>query len=143
MSSFRDLLDQFKPKKNARDRAIELIEDIARRDGISPEAVLEKAGYAELIARPGHPLENFDELTRRLEALRYPLWTAKKQRLDALCDRLFAKTAVTVAYPPFAEGDTVTLSLKVKSAADLAETLAALEREKETVEEMLRDIREE
>jgi len=142
MASFLDLLDQFKPKKNARTRAIEFIEDIARRDGLSPETVLEKAGYAGLVARPGHPLENFDELTRRLEALRYPLWTAKKERLNALAASVKAKTGATLTYPDFAEGDTVTLTLKIKSAADLTERLAALDREKEMVEKMLRELGE-
>ncbi|HOW51905.1 MAG TPA: hypothetical protein PLV42_07665 [bacterium] len=142
MTAFLDLLDQFKPKKNARTHAVELLIDIARRDGISPEAVLEKAGYAELVARPGHPLENFDELTRRLEAIRYPLWSAKKERLNALAASFKAKTGATLTYPDFADGDTVTLSLKVKSVADLADRLATLDREKEMVEKALRELGE-
>lgn len=142
MGSFLDLLDKFNPKKNARAHAVELLTDISRRDGISPEAVLEKAGYAELISRPGHPLENFDELTRRLEALRYPLWTAKKERLSALAASFKAKTGATLTYPDFAEGDTVTLTLKVKSTADLTDRLAALDHEKEMVDKMLKELEE-
>ena len=110
MASFLDLLDQFKPKKNARTRAIELLTDISRRDGISPDAVLEKVGISELLGRPGHPLENFDELTRRLEALRYPLWTAKKERLNALAASFKAKTGATLTYPDYAESVTVSPS---------------------------------
>ncbi|HNT27481.1 MAG TPA: hypothetical protein PKH10_04790, partial [bacterium] len=88
MTAFLEVLDTFKPKKNARAHAVELLTDIARRDSISPEAVLEKVGASELLVRPGHPLENFDELVKRLKALRYPLWTSKKERLNALCARL-------------------------------------------------------
>jgi len=142
MTAFTDLLDRFQPKKNARARAVELLTDIARRDGMSPEAVLEKVGIAKLLERPGHPLENFDELVHRLEALRYPLWTSKKERLNALCSRLKAKTGVTATYPPFAEGDTVTLSFTVKNATEIADRMKALDREKETVEEILRELRE-
>lgn len=142
MTGYADILDRFNPKKNARTHAVELLTDISRRDGIAPEAVLEKIGASELLVRPGHPLENFDELVKRLEALRYPLWTAKKERLNALCARLAAKSGVTATYPSFAEGDTVTLTLKVKSATDLTERLAALDREKETVEKMLRELEE-
>lgn len=142
VAAFIEILDRFHPKKNARARAIELVHDIARRDGMSPEVVLEKVGIAKLLERPGHPLENFDELVKRLEALRYPLWTAKKERLNALCSRLVAKTGVTATYPPFAEGDTVTLSFTVKSITDLTERLTALNRERETVEKILRELGE-
>ena len=142
MTAFLEVLDKFKPKKNARTHAVELLTDISRRDGISPEAVLEKVGASDLLVRPGHPLENFDELVKRLEALRYPLWTAKKERLNALCARLAAKSGVTATYPSFAEGDTVTLTLKVKNAADLTERLAAFDREKDTVGKILRELGE-
>lgn len=142
MTAFLELLDKFNPKKNARAHAVELVTDISRRDGLSPDAVLEKVGASELLDRPGHPLENFDELVKRLEALRYPLWTAKKERLNALCARLAAKSGVTATYPSFAEGDTVTLTLKVKSAADLTERLAALDREKDIVEKILKELNE-
>ncbi len=121
---------------------MDLIKDIARREAISPETVLEQAGYTELLTRPGHPLENFDELVHRLEALRYPRWTAKKRHLDALCDRLAAKTGVTAAYPPFAEGDAVTLSFTVKNGDELTSRLAALDRERDTVEQMFRELQE-
>lgn len=106
--------------------AIELVEEIAVRERIAPAAVLDRGGIRRIVAGPGSAPARASSLLGALRAARYPRLAATQQKLRAAIASLRLPAGVSIVLPKELGSDELGLSIRVRSAAGLELTLAAL-----------------
>ncbi len=104
---------------------LDWLDDVAARDGTSPGAALADAELGRIVAAGGSAPERLKRWKERLRRLRYPRLAARER---AIADQLRAMDCgpdVVITPPPSLEGGVATITIRARSAAELA---AAVER---------------
>ncbi len=118
---------------NLRD-VLDLLEDIAARQGSSVARVLEREDIAALRRRDMGRSDRIREVKSCLRRLRYPQLSEALLRIERLRGDLALPRCVGLELPENLEGDELTVTLKVSSAEQLRETVAAMGRAFERAE---------
>lgn len=125
------IVDALKPSARHLGDILDWLDDIAARDGTSPGATVDDPELRRILASGGSAPERLKRWKERLRRLRYPRLAAREQTIAAQVRAMDCGAAVTITPPPGLEGGTATVTIRARSAAELA---TALERLRERVE---------
>ncbi len=122
------VVETLRPSARHLSDILDWLDDIAARDGASPETVLDDARLRAIAASGGSGPERLKRWKERLRRLRYPRLAARQ---DAVASQLRAMTrpALTITPPPGLEGGVVTVTIRARTTGELADALAVLQRE--------------
>lgn len=124
-----DLFSRLHFSARAQAEILEYCDDICRRDGIAPGAVLEKAGVPELLgtATPTTRAAVAERVRKRITELRFPHRTDREHRVREALKKLRLPPTLRIEPPPYFEGDNWTLMLQVSSPYAVRDAAARLE----------------
>ncbi len=125
------IVDAFKPSARHLGDMLDWFDDIAARDGISPGVTLDDPELRRILAGGGSAPERLKRWKERLRRLRYPRLAAREQAIAAQLRAMDCGASVTIMAPPALEGGTATVTIRARSAAELA---TALERLRERID---------
>ncbi|MGA9723833.1 MAG: hypothetical protein WBQ86_15350 [Candidatus Binatus sp.] len=108
--------------------ALDTLEEIAVREQISIAAVLDQAEIRRIASGPGSAPSRASALLEALRTLRYPLLRKVQEELRSEVSALKLPRGISVDLPKELGSDELTVSLRVRSAAELAHLLDALDR---------------
>jgi hypothetical protein len=107
--------------------AIETLEEIAVRDGVTVAHILDRPEVRRPADGPGSTPSRASALLEQLRALRYPRLRKMQEQLRSDLAALKLPRGVSVDLPKDLGSDELTVSLRVRSADELARLLEALE----------------
>ncbi len=110
--------------------AIDTLEEIAVREHINVAAILDHPEIRRIARRSGSAPSRASALLEQLRALRYPLLKKTQDELRAEVSALKLPRGVALDLPKDLGSDEVTVSLRVRSGAELAHLLEALEQKR-------------
>jgi hypothetical protein len=111
--------------------ALDLLDEISVRERTNPAAILARPMFKQIIGGPGSAPARARAMLEALRAARYPRLAAALEKLRAEIAALKLPRSISVAIPKDLVSDELEISLKVRSAADLDRTLAALAQRKD------------
>ena len=124
-----DLFAALKPGVNKRRQLIELIQDIARRESVSPADILNNPEIREIITAPNlNPPQKEHKTRDSLARRRYPELTTMRERQQALLKKLGLKRNMNLKTPPGFEGLEFCMDISFSDPGELAEALRELEK---------------
>lgn len=106
--------------------ALDLLEEIAVREGITVGEVLERDEIRRIADGPGSGPARASALVEALRKIRFPRLRAMQERLRAEVAALKLPRGISVDLPKELGSDELTVSLRVRSADDLGRLVAAL-----------------
>jgi hypothetical protein len=106
--------------------ALDTLEEIAVREHQTVAAILDHPGIRRIVGRPGSTPSRASALLEQLRALRYPLLKKTQDDLRAEISALKLPRGVSLDLPKDLGSDEVTVSLRVRSGAELAHLLEVL-----------------
>ncbi|MCX8043509.1 MAG: ParB N-terminal domain-containing protein [Desulfobacterota bacterium] len=125
---FCDLFSQlhFSARKQA--EILEYCDDISRRDGITLHEVLERSGVLKALRCDMHGKDGqrAEQIRRSIKLLRFPRLAAKERSVHELIRSMKLPPTITFEPPPFFEGDTWRLNVRVTSDRDMRDAAARL-----------------
>ncbi len=110
--------------------ALDTLEEIAVREQVSVAAVLDCPEIRRIANAPGSAPSRASALLEALRALRYPLLKKMQEQLRSEVSALKLPRGISIDLPKDLGSDEVTVSLRVRSAAELAHLLGALDRQR-------------
>lgn len=110
--------------------ALELLEEIAVREDLTAAGVLERPEIRRIKAAPGAAPARASALLEALRTLRYPRLRETQARLRAEVSALKLPRGISVLLPDALGSDDLTLSIRVRSGAELARLLDALDQKR-------------
>jgi hypothetical protein len=108
--------------------AIDLLEEVAVREHLTVAEILDRPEIRRIAGGPGSAPSRAGALLEALRSLRYPRLKKMQQQLRAEVFALKLPRGISLDLPKELGSDEVTVSLRVRSAAELAHVLEALER---------------
>jgi hypothetical protein len=113
--------------------AAEYLVEICRREGISPEGIIEAPALSAFLNRCKEGKRcRATEFQSILRTLRYPILSELQARFDRLSKGIASGIPVTIHHPEQFEGDCITVTIKARNRSELTENLKKLcEGEKE------------
>jgi hypothetical protein len=107
--------------------ALDLLDEIAVREHISIAAILEHPEIRRITRRAGSAPSRASALLEQLRALRYPLLKKMQDELRAEVSALNLPRDISIDLPKDLGSDEVTVSLRARSAEELAHLLEVLD----------------
>jgi len=108
--------------------ALETLEEIAVREHITVAGVLNRPEIRRIAGGPGSAPSRASALLEALRTLRYPLLKRMQEQIRAEVAALKLPRGISIVLPKELASDEFTVSLRVRSAAELAHLLEALDR---------------
>ena len=108
--------------------ALETLEEITVRERITAAAVLAEPEIRRIVNGAGSAPARASALLEALRSLRYPLLRKMQDELRAEVSALKLPRGISIDLPKDLRSDEVTVSLRVRSGAELTRVLDALER---------------
>ena len=108
--------------------ALETLEEIAVRERVTVAGVLDRAEIRRIAGGAGSAPSRASALLEALRTLRYPLLKRMQEQIGAEISALKLPRGVSIVLPKELASDEFTVSLRVRSAAELARLLEALDR---------------
>ncbi len=108
--------------------ALDTLEEIAVREHVSVAAVLDRPEIRRIASGSGSAPSRASALLEALRTLRYPLLRKMQERLRSDVSTLKLPRGISIDLPKELASDELTVSLRVRSAAELAHLLDALDR---------------
>lgn len=137
------VLEKADMNTNTLKNLIRYLREIKLRDDCGYDGVLKNARFAELVDNTElSERSKGEEIISRLYNLRFPLWSAKQADFKKLTNRFRALTGGEVIFPEFAEGNSFTVSFKIKNESDIEKILETFSTGKGLLSESLKKIRE-
>jgi hypothetical protein len=123
-----DLFAVLKPGVNKRRQLIELMQDISRRESVSPAVILQDPEIIENINAPNlNPPQKEHKTRDCLTRRRYPELTAMRERQKSLLKKLGLGRNMRLKTPPGFEGLEFQMEIAFSDSEELAEALRELE----------------
>jgi hypothetical protein len=107
--------------------ALDTLEEIAAREQVSVAAVLDRLEIRRIANAAGSAPSRASELLEALRALRYPLLKKMQEQLRAEVSALKLPRGISIDLPKDLGSDELTVSLRVRSAIELANLLDLLD----------------
>jgi len=108
--------------------ALDTLDEIAVREHTTIAAVLERPEIRRVVNRSGSAPSRASALLEALRALRYPRLKQTQEQLRSQIAALKLPAAISIDLPKDLGSDELTFSFRVKSAAELARLVEALDR---------------
>jgi len=108
--------------------ALETLDEIAVREHVAVAAVLERPEIRRIVNGPGSAPSRASALLQALRTLRYPLLAKMQDELRAEVSALKLPRGISIDLPKDLGSDEVTVSVRVRSGAELARLVEALDR---------------
>jgi hypothetical protein len=108
--------------------ALEALDEIAVREHATIADILDRPEIRRIASGPGSAPSRASALLEALRTLRYPRLKNMQQQLRAEVSALKLPHAISLDLPKDLGSDEVTVSIRVRSAAELAHLLEVLER---------------
>jgi len=108
--------------------ALDTLDEIAVREQILVAAVLDRLEIRRIATGPGSAPSRASALLEALRTLRYPRLKKMQEQLRAEVSALKLPRGISIDLPKELGSDELTVSLRVRSAAELAHLLEALDR---------------
>ncbi len=108
--------------------ALDMLDEIAVRERITVAAILERPEIRRIATGPGSAPSRASALIEALRTLRYPRLKEMQERFRSEIAALKLPRGISMALPKDLGSDEVTVSLRVRSAAELDNLLEALNR---------------
>jgi hypothetical protein len=105
---------------------LDWLDEVAVRDGVRPAAVLADPELRRLAGARGSAPDRLKRWKARLRCLRYPRLAAREAAIAELVRALDLGAAVAVRAAPGLEGGALTVTVRARSAAELAGALERL-----------------
>ena len=107
---------------------IDLLEEVAVREQVAVADILDRPEIRRIARGPGSAPSRASALLEALRTLRYPRLKKMQQQLRAEVSALKLPRAISLDLPKDLGSDEVTISIRVRSAAELVQVLDVLER---------------
>jgi len=120
------LVDALKPSTRHLGDILDWLDDIAARDGVAASVTLDDAELRRIVASGASAPERLKRWKERLRRLRYPRLAAREQAIVAELRAMDCGPSVTITPPAALEGGMVTVTIRVRSAAELGAALQRL-----------------
>ena len=108
--------------------ALDTLEEIAVREHVNVAAILDRPEIRRIANGPGSVPSRASALLEALRTLRFPLLKRMQHELRAEVSALKLPRGISIDLPKDLGSDELTVSLRVRSGADLAHLLDALDR---------------
>ncbi|MGA7871158.1 MAG: hypothetical protein WCA22_09695 [Candidatus Binatus sp.] len=108
--------------------ALDTLEEIAVREHVTVAAVLDRPEIRRIAGGPGSAPSRASALLEALRTLRYPLLKKMQEQLRSEISALKLPRGISLDLPKELGSDELTVSLRVRSSAELAHLLDALDR---------------
>ncbi|MBI3767914.1 MAG: hypothetical protein HY271_05380 [Deltaproteobacteria bacterium] len=125
-SALAAVVDALRPSAHHLSDMIDWLDDIAIRDGTSPGVVLADPDLRALLTAGGSAPERLKRWKERLRRLRYPRLVARERVLADHLRAMECGPTVGITPPPALEGGVVTVTIRARSAAELATAVESL-----------------
>jgi len=110
--------------------ALEMLEEIAVREDLTVAGVLDRAGIRRIAAGPGSAPSRASAMLEALRTLRYPRLKQMQEQIRAEISALKLPRGISLLLPKELGSDDLTISLRVRSEAELARLLEALDQKR-------------
>ena len=110
--------------------ALEMLEEIAVRERVTIAAILESPEVRRTAISLGSAPSRASALLEALRTLRYPLLKKMQEQLRSEVSALKLPRGISIDLPKDLGSDEVTVSLRVRNAAELANLLDALDQKR-------------
>jgi hypothetical protein len=107
--------------------ALDTLDEIAVREHVSVAAVLDRPEIRRIANAAGSAPSRASALLEALRTFRYPLLKKMQEQLHSEVSALKLPRGISIDLPKDLGSDEVTVSLRVRSAAELANLLGALD----------------
>jgi hypothetical protein len=108
--------------------ALDTLDEIAVREHVTIAAVLDRPEIRRIANAPGSAPARASAMLEAIRTLRYPLLKKMQEQLHTEISALKLPRGISLDLPTDLGSDELTVSLRVRSAAELAHLLDALER---------------
>ncbi|MGD0119896.1 MAG: hypothetical protein ABSD30_17655 [Candidatus Binatus sp.] len=108
--------------------ALDTLDEIAVREHVTIAVVLDRPEIRRIANAPGSAPSRASSLLEAIRTLRYPLLKKLQEQLHTEISALKLPRGISLDLPTDLGSDELTVSLRVRSAAELAHLLDALER---------------
>jgi hypothetical protein len=108
--------------------ALDTLDEIAVREQVTIAAVLDRPEIRRIANAPGSAPSRASAMLEAIRTLRYPLLKKMQEQLHTEISALKLPRGISLDLPTDLGSDELTVSLRVRSAAELAHLLDALER---------------
>jgi hypothetical protein len=108
--------------------ALDTLDEIAVRERVTIAVVLDRPEIRRIANAPGSAPSRASSLLEAIRTLRYPLLKKLQEQLHTEISALKLPRGISLDLPTDLGSDELTVSLRVRSAAELAHLLDALER---------------
>jgi hypothetical protein len=123
-----DIARAIRPRTGQLMTALDTLEELAVREHLTVAAVLERPEIRRIASGPGSAPSRASALLEALRTLRYPRLRKMQERLRSEVSALKLPRRISIALPKDLSSDEFTVSLRARSAAELARLLDALDR---------------
>jgi hypothetical protein len=110
--------------------ALDTLDEIAVREHVTVAAILDRPEVRRVANGPGSAPSRASALLEALRTLRYPLLKRMQERLRSEISELKLPRGIAIDLPRELGSDDLTVSLRVRSAAELAHLLEALDQKR-------------
>jgi hypothetical protein len=108
--------------------ALDTLEEIAVREQVTVAKVLERPEIRRIAGGPGSAPSRASALLEAIRTLRYPRLKKMQEQIRSEVSALKLPRGISVVLPKELGSDDLTVSLRVRSAAELARLVEALDR---------------
>jgi hypothetical protein len=108
--------------------ALDIVEEISVRDQMTVAAILDRLEIRRIVDGSGSAPSRASALLEALRTLRYPLLKRMQDELRSEVSALKLPRGISIDLPKELGSDELTVSLRVRSGAELAHLLDALDR---------------
>jgi hypothetical protein len=113
--------------------ALDLLDEIAVREGTSPAAVLDRQEITSAISKHRSGPARASAFVEALRSIRFPQLREIQARLAAEIDSLKLPRGISVVLPDELASDELTVSLKAQTGAEFARLMESLEERKNEI----------
>lgn len=110
--------------------ALDTLDEIAVREHVTVAAILSRAEILRIVHRSGSAPSRASALLEALRTLRYPLLKRMQDDLHAEVSALMLPRGISLDLPKDLGSDELTVSLRVRSGAELSHLLEALDQKR-------------
>lgn len=110
--------------------AIEMLEEIAVREHVTVAGILKRSEIRRIAAGPGSAPARASALLEAIRTLRYPLLKKMQEQIRSEISALKLPRGISLVLPSELGSDDLTVSIRVRSGAELARLLEALDQKR-------------